>query len=288
MPWQSAAWHAHLHDVVLRGRRMHYLDIGEGPAVVLVHGLASAWAAWFSNISELATSYRVIAVDLPGFGRSDGFAGPVELHDYVDALVELIDHLAVGDVRIVGHSLGGVVAQGFAAQNPERTVALVVVASGGRPNGIQEAMFRGLAVGSALLNPMPRPLIHRAVLGAMAVTPVRKLIIGRVVDDPANVPSDLATHMISAACYARGTAPAIHATLRALRRNHGRQITCPTLIVSGARDRLVSETSLKYCAAATPGARHEVLEAVGHIPMFECPAAFNALLRSFLDDIAAA
>jgi pimeloyl-ACP methyl ester carboxylesterase len=113
-------------------------------------------------------------------------------------------------------------------------------------------------------------------------------MIAQVVDDPANVPSDLATHMISAACYARGMTPAIHATLRALRRNHGRQITCPTLIVSGGRDRLVSEASLKYCAAAIPGARHEVLEAVGHIPMFECPAAFNALLRSFLDDIAAA
>jgi cis-3-alkyl-4-acyloxetan-2-one decarboxylase len=287
-PWRSAAWRAHLYDVALRGRRMHYLDIGEGPGVVLVHGLASAWATWFCTIPELAASYRVIAVDLPGFGRSDGFAGQVEVRDYADALVELLDHLAVGDVRIVGHSLGGIVAQEFAAGNPERTAALVVVASGGRPRGIQEAIFRGLAVGSALSYPLPRPVIHRAVLGAMAVTPVRKLMIGRVVHDPAVVPRELAIHMMSAACYSRGTATAIRAALRALRREDRRQITCPTLIVGGGRDRLVSETSLKYYTAAIPGARYEMLPTVGHIPMFECPAAFNALLRSFLDEVAAA
>jgi pimeloyl-ACP methyl ester carboxylesterase len=72
--WRSAAWRAHLKDVTLRGRSTHYLDIGDGPAVVLVHGVASAWAARFCNIPELAIDHRVIAVDLPGFGRSDGLS----------------------------------------------------------------------------------------------------------------------------------------------------------------------------------------------------------------------
>jgi len=287
-PWRSAAWQAHLHDVVLRGRRTHYLDIGEGPAVVLVHGLASAWAAWFCNIPELAASYRVIAVDLPGFGRSDGFAGAVEIGHYVDALIQLLDHLGVGDVRIVGHSLGGIVAHRFAAGNPERTAALVIVASGGPPHGVPEPIFHGLAMGSTLLNPVPRPMIRRAVLGAMAITPLRQLLVGQVVHDPAGVSRELASHMITAACYSRGTAAAILAALRALRLQDRRQITCPTLLVGGGRDRLVSEASLKYYARAIPGARHEMLPAAGHIPMFECPAAFNALLRSFLDELAAA
>src|SRR6516225_5840582 len=189
-PWRSAAWQAHLHDVVLRGRRTHYLDIGEGPAVVLVHGLASAWAAWFCNIPELAASYRVIAVDLPGFGRSDGFAGAVEIGHYVDALIQLLDHLGVSDVRIVGHSLGGIVAHRFAAGNPERTAALVIVASGGPPHGVPEPIFHGLAMGSTLLNPVPRPMIRRAVLGAMAITPLRQLLVGQVVHDPAGVSHD--------------------------------------------------------------------------------------------------
>jgi pimeloyl-ACP methyl ester carboxylesterase len=287
-PWRSAAWRAHLHYAVLRGRRTHYLDVGEGPAVVLVHGLASAWAAWFCNIPALAANYRVIAVDLPGFGRSDSFAEPVEIRHYVEAIVQLLDHLDVGEVRIVGHSMGGLVAQEFAAANPERTAALVIVASGGQLDGIQDAMFRALAVGTALLYPMPRPLIRRAVLGAMAVKPVRELMIGRVVDDPAVVPRALATHMMSAACYSRGMSPAIRAALSAVRRVDRRHIACPTLVVGGGRDRLVSEASLKHFAVAIPTARCEILPAVGHIPMFERPAAFNALLHSFLDEIAAA
>jgi pimeloyl-ACP methyl ester carboxylesterase len=287
-PWRSAAWHAHLHDVVLRGRRMHYLDIGQGPAVVLVHGLASAWAAWFCNISELAASYRVIAVDLPGFGRSDGFAGPVELRDYVDALVELLDHLAVGDVRIVGHSFGGIIAQQFASRCRERTTALVLVASGASPSVVQETIFRGLAVGSALLNPVPRKLLRRAVFGAMAMAPLRQVLIGRAVHNPTVVSRELAAHMMSGACCSRGTAAAIIAALSALRLEDLRPTACPTLVVGGGRDRFVSEASLRYLAAATRCARVEILEDVGHNPMFERPAAFNALLRSFLDEVAAA
>src|SRR6202011_3460935 len=113
-PGGWAAWRAHHQDVTPRGRRTHSLDIGHGPAVVLVHGVASVWAAWFCNIPELARDHRVIAVDLPGFGRSDGLPGPVKIRHYVDALVELLDHLEVADVRIVGHSWWGVVAQQFA------------------------------------------------------------------------------------------------------------------------------------------------------------------------------
>jgi pimeloyl-ACP methyl ester carboxylesterase len=286
-PWRSAAWQGHLHNAVLEGRQTHYLDIGEGPAVLLVHGLASAWATWFCNIPDLAAKHRVIAADLPGFGRSFGFAGPVEIDHYVDALVQLLDHLGIADVRIVGHSWGGVVAHQFAAANPQRTAALVIVASG-PPHYVQESIFHGLAVGSTLLNPVPRRMIRNAVLGAMAIAPLRRLLIGRVVHHPAYVSRELATHMMTAACCSRGTAAAILAAVRALRRQDLRPITCPTLIVGGSRDRLVSETSLRHYAAAIPGARHEVLPGAGHIPMFECPAAFNALLASFFDQVAAA
>jgi pimeloyl-ACP methyl ester carboxylesterase len=274
--------------VTLRGRRTHYLDIGDGPAVVLVHGAASAWAAWFCNISELALDHRVIAVDLPGFGRSDGLTGPVTIRHYVDALVELIDHLEVGDVRIVGHSLGGIVAQQFASRHPERTTALVLVASGASPGVAQETIFRAIAMGSALLNPMPRKLLRRAVFGAMAMAPLRQVLIGRAVHNPVVVSREMAAHMMAAACCSRGTAAAITAALEGLRPQDVRPTACPTLVVGGGRDRLVSEASLRSLAAAIPGARVEILQDVGHIPMFECPSAFNALLRSFLAEVAAA
>jgi len=109
---------------------VHYLDVGAGPPVVLVHGLASAWSVWYHTLPALSAHYRVIAVDLPGFGRSDAFGRDVEVTDYVDVLIELLDGLEIERVGLIGHSLGGVIAQHFAARHSARTAALVLVATG--------------------------------------------------------------------------------------------------------------------------------------------------------------
>jgi pimeloyl-ACP methyl ester carboxylesterase len=122
----------------------------------------------------------------------------------------------------------------------------------------------------------------------MTMTPLRRVLIGRAVHDPAAVSCELAAHMMSAACCSRGTAAAISAALTALRIHDSGPITCPTLIVGGGRDQLVSEGSLRLSAAAIRGARLEILADVGHNPMFERPMAFNALLRLFFDEVAAA
>ena len=282
--WRSAAWQRHLADAVVDGRRMHYVDVGQGPPVILVHGLASAWSAWFRNISALAHDHRVIAVDLPGFGRSDRLSGRVEIRHYVDALRALLDQLGIGRAGIVGHSLGGIIALEFAARHPERSAALVVVASGGPPGRLQETFLRGLGVGSALLNRAPRRVFASAVGGAMAVAPLRQLLIGQAVHDPSAVSRGLAAHMITTACCSSGTPAALWAALREIRRREPRPIACPTLVVGGRRDRLVSATSLDSLTAAITGARCEMIPGAGHHPMFECPEVFNELMRNFLAD----
>jgi pimeloyl-ACP methyl ester carboxylesterase len=264
-PWRSRAWQQHVAYTVLAGRRMRYIDVGEGPAVILVHGLASTWSAWHRNILELATDHRVIAVDLPGFGRSDRLRGPVEIRHYADALRRLLDQLGVGRVRIVGHSMGGIIAQQFASRLPERSAALVLVACGGPAGRLQESFFR-----------------------AMAVAPLRRQLIGWVVHDPSVVSRELAADMIATACRAPGTAAAVRASLRDMHQQDTGLIACPTLVVAGRRDRIVSLTSIDRVAAAIPGARYEIMPDAGHNPMFEHPEAFNALLRSFLEEFRAA
>jgi pimeloyl-ACP methyl ester carboxylesterase len=283
--WRPAAWQRHLNHVVLAGGRMHYLDVGHGPAVVFVHGLASEWSVWFRNISALALDHRVIAVDLPGFGGSDGLGGRVEIRHFVDALIQLLDQLEVGRVRMVGHSLGGVIAQQFAARYPARAAALVLVATGGPPRRVQASLLRGLAAGSVVLNRGPLPVFVPALRVAMAAQPVRELLLRSVVHDPAIVSRELAVDMVTAACRSPGTAAALNAALRAVRHQDLRSITCPTLIVGGSRDRLVPVASLNYVAAGIAGARREIMPEVGHHPMFERPEAFNALLRGFLLDV---
>jgi pimeloyl-ACP methyl ester carboxylesterase len=287
-PWRSRAWQQHLAYTVLAGRRMRYIDVGEGPAVILVHGLASTWSAWHRNILELATDHRVIAVDLPGFGRSDRLRGPVEIRHYADALRQLLDRLGVGRVRIVGHSMGGIVAQQFACRLPERSAALVLVACGGPAGRLQESFFRGLGYGSAVLN-LGSPSAFGSVLGgAMAVAPLRRRLIGWVVHDPSVISRELAADMITTACRAPGTAAAVRASLRDMHQQNGGLIACPTLVVAGRWDRIVSLTSIGHVAAAIPGARYEIIPDAGHNPMFERPETFNALLRSFLGEFRAA
>jgi pimeloyl-ACP methyl ester carboxylesterase len=283
--WRSAAWQPHLNRVVLGGKGIQYLDVGQGPVVVLVHGLASAWPVWFRNISELAGAHRVIAVDLPGFGGSDNFGGRVEIDHYVDALIRLLDRLEVRRVRMIGHSLGGIVAGQFAAQHPSRTEALVLVATSVSPRREQVLLLRGVAASIVLLNRSRLPLFEVAVRAAMAAAPVRRLLLRPMIHDPAAVSRELATDMMTGAGNSPGATDALKAALRAVRQRDLRAVACPTLIVGGACDRLTSAASVDHLAGAIVGARKAVLADAGHHPMFERPEAFNALVRDFFQDV---
>jgi pimeloyl-ACP methyl ester carboxylesterase len=283
--WRSAAWQQHLNRVVFRGRCIQYLDIGQGPVVVLVHGLASAWPVWFRNISELAAEHRVIAVDLPGFGGSDNFGGRVEIDHYVDALIRLLDRLEVQRVRMVGHSLGGIIAAQFAAQHPSRTEALVLVATGVSPRRWQVLLLRGLAASIVLLNRGRLPLFGVAVRAAMAPAPLRRLLLRPMVRDPAAVSRELAVDMMTGAGNSPGATAALKAALRAIRQQDLRAVVCPTLIVGGACDRMAPAASLDHLAGVIVGARKEVMAEAGHHPMFERSEEFNALVCGFFEDV---
>lgn len=283
--WRSAAWQQHLNRVVLEGRSIHYLDIGQGPVVVLVHGLASAWPVWFRNISELATGHRVIAVDLPGFGGSDNFGGRVEIDHYVDALIQLLDRLGVQRVKMIGHSMGGIIAGQFAAQHPSRTEAVVLVATGVSPRPQQVFLLRGLAASIVLLNRIRLPLFGVAVRAAMAPAPLRRLLLRPMVRDPAAVSRELAVDMMTGAGNSPGATAALKAALRAIRQQELRAVVCPTLIVGGACDRMAPAASLDHLAGVIVGARKEVIADAGHHPMFEQSEAFNALVCGFFEDV---
>ncbi|AHH98485.1 alpha/beta fold hydrolase [Kutzneria viridogrisea] len=117
------------------GLRLHYHDFGDGPPVVFLHGGgpgASAWSNFARNIPVFAERFRVIAVDQPGFGRSDK---PTEHGQYFtfssDALLALLDKLDVERVALLGNSLGGGTAVRFALDHPDRAGRLVLMAPGG-------------------------------------------------------------------------------------------------------------------------------------------------------------
>ncbi len=112
------------------GARLHVVDRGRGPAVLLVHGLAGQLGHFnYGVIDELAMHYRVVAVDRPASGYSQRTPGAsASLRAQADALAALIEQLALGRVVVAGHSLGGAVALTLAQRHPERVAALALIA----------------------------------------------------------------------------------------------------------------------------------------------------------------
>ena len=113
--------------VDVNGVEIYYEDVGSGPAVVLIHGLGSSTRDWERQIGPLSRSWRFIAIDLRGHGRSDKPPGPYSLSDFAGDVAAVIDHLGVGPVPVVGISLGGMTAFQLAADRPELVSRLMAV-----------------------------------------------------------------------------------------------------------------------------------------------------------------
>src|SRR5204863_579469 len=102
--------HVQLRGGAVDGLSLHYVVEGRGPAVVLLHGLGGFAESWRRTVEALAPRYTVIAVDLPGFGRSAKPRARYSLGFFANALGGFLDGLGLGSVSLVGHSLGGAVA----------------------------------------------------------------------------------------------------------------------------------------------------------------------------------
>src|SRR3712207_287214 len=134
--WREIDWSGHVHQVEIAGRTINYCDYGTARdgsrPIVLVHGLAACWQCWLEQIPRLAAEgRRVIALDLPGFGDSDMPSTPISIEGYGRAVESLCDELDLGQVVVVGHSMGGFTAAEFAIQYPERVERLVLQAAAG-------------------------------------------------------------------------------------------------------------------------------------------------------------
>ncbi|MHC1563606.1 alpha/beta fold hydrolase [Actinomycetospora sp. C-140] len=281
--WRGAEWRDQLRDAVIAGRRMRYLDVGDGPVLLLVHGLGASWNVWYRAIPDLVQDYRVIAVDLPGFGRSEPLERAVNVGSYAEALLGLLDHVDVDRVLVVGHSLGGLITQRLATLDPVRVVGLVLVStSDGRLEPHQEIAFRAaVAVARALrvLAP-PQFVLRPAITMLVAVGPVRRRLLARVVHDPGSIPHELAAHMLMAVYRSPALGHAVRAALSHVDRLDPRAVDTPTLIISGERDRILPSASTHRLAQDIPNATHEVWDNVGHHPMLERPERFNSRLRA--------
>jgi haloalkane dehalogenase len=115
------------HDVPIGGWRVHYVDTGTGPPVVMVHGSPVSSFAFRRQIPALAPRFRVIAPDLLGFGRSEGPADGASFPQQAGMLCALLDHLALGPFRLVVHDWGGPIGLGCAVRRLDDLQQLVLI-----------------------------------------------------------------------------------------------------------------------------------------------------------------
>jgi pimeloyl-ACP methyl ester carboxylesterase len=274
--WRHIDWDRHVRAVTVGDRRMTYVDYGDGPPLLLVHGMGGSWETWLANIPGLAEHHRVIAVDLPGFGGSDALPTEDSFEGYVHSLRALLDELAIPSVALVGHSLGGLVALSFAAQEPERTRCLVLVSGG----GVELSALRLRAI----------QMVFRCLAAVLAVPGFHRLlttrVVGRLVTWPAvhahrDVPTDLLRRMVPHR-VSPGFMDAVRRGSEQLAVLDLRRVTAPVLLIWGRHDRILPFTTGERLDSSLRQSRLVVLEGAGHCAMFERPDEFLDVATNFL------
>ena len=254
------------------GERIAYVDVGTGPAVVLVHGLADDLGVWHDTIAALAPHHRVIALDLLGFGKSAKPLVEYRAATEADVVDGLMAQLHVTHATVVGNSLGGWVATLLTVRRPARVARLVLVDAAG---------LRGLA---ARLGPRTMADLRLADRDAFARLCPLTFSDARFCRDDPDGSGAFAARLHAGDGYtvgrivdaiARGD-DALDPVLSA--------VHVPTLIIWGRDDRLIPLTDGVRFRAAIRGARLVVLDRCGHEPQVECPARFDEALSVFLGD----
>ncbi len=268
------------------GVAVRFLEAGAGPAVVLLHGadVGSADLTWRPTVPVLASTFRVIAPDLPGHGHTPPLPGEPATEAYIRWLGAFLDALGIGRAALVGLSLGGAISLGFALQHPDRVSRLVLVASYG--------LMRRVPLHALAYRLVRVPRLVRLLTRLRANPLVLRLGMRWVVGDLRTVPPAL-IHEVAAAVRARGRRSLFYAwlateldkhTVRTCYLDRLHELRVPTLLLHGDRDRLVPVGAAQQAARRLPRGHLVVFPGCGHWVPRERPEAFHRALREFLEE----
>jgi pimeloyl-ACP methyl ester carboxylesterase len=283
--WLDVDWREHQRWVTVAGSAVNTIELGEGPPLLFVHGLSGSWPNWLEQLPVFAAERRVIAVDLPGFGHSPMPAGEISISAYARLLDGLMGQLGVDAAAVVGNSMGGFIAAELAIAFPQRVERLVLVSAAGistHRGPEQRRALPALKRAERILAASGAWFATRS--DAVARHPrLRQGALSVVIRHPSRLPAALAAEQIRGAGKP-GFMQALESTIDYELRERFPEIACPTLIVWGEEDRLISVRDADVFAELIPDSRKVVFEDTGHMAMLERPAAFNVLLRDFLSE----
>jgi pimeloyl-ACP methyl ester carboxylesterase len=257
-------------EITVFGQKIHYVEAGSGPTVILLHGLGGSTQAWQFNITALAEKYHVVVPDQIGFGKSDKPLVNYRIRTYVDFLDQFCKQLGIERASLVGNSMGGWIAAAFTAAFPDRVDRLVLVDAAGYapPKDLDTRTFYGL-------NPTTREGM--------------KVLVAKVFYSKA-FQTDAAIEQAIAARLAAGDGYTINSITESIIRGEDflddtvKTIKRPTLIIWGRQDGLVPLAEGEHFNKDIAGSKLIVFDQCGHVPNFEKAGEFNAAVLKFLSE----
>jgi pimeloyl-ACP methyl ester carboxylesterase len=280
--WLDVDWPAHTHRRTVEGAEVEYVDIGDGPPLVFVHGLGGSWQNWLENLPHFARTRRCVAMDLPGFGRSPLPEGEISIRRFGRIVDALMIDLGIESAPVIGNSMGGFIALEAAIRGPARVEKLVLVSA-----AVLWQEYRRVKPLVALAN------VTETTVGR-AVAELAPLLAGRPrlrqtalrfggIRAPHELPRELQRELLLTARRTEGFLPALQALATYPLREELAQVRCPTLIVWGTHDPLVGVGHAYELSRAISGSVVSIHEGAGHVVQLERPERFNREVAEFLD-----
>ena len=257
-------------ETTVFGQKIHYVEAGSGPTVILLHGLGGSTQVWQLNIAALAEKYHVVVPDQIGFGKSDKPLVNYRIRTYVDFLDQFCKQLKIERASLVGNSMGGWIAAAYTASFPDRVDKLVLVDAAGHapPKDFDTRVFYGL-------NPTTRDGM--------------KVLVAKVFYNKLFL-TDAAIDQAIAARLAAGDGYTINSITESIIRGEDylddtvKTIKRPTLLIWGKQDGLVPVAEGELFKKDIAGSQLVVFDQCGHMPQIEKPAEFNAAVIKFLGE----
>ncbi|MDP3859648.1 MAG: alpha/beta hydrolase [Stagnimonas sp.] len=252
---------------LVNGARLRYVDQGQGPPLLLIHGLGASHADWDQQIAALSRIFRVIAPDLRGHGDSDA-QGPYSVERFATDLFQLVEQLGLGAHALIGHSMGGAVAMQMAILRPERIVKLVLCNTlpSFRPRTLAQKQQLWLRLWVARL--LGNARLSRITAKRMFPNPDQQVLREAVAER--NGRTDSAVYLESLRALSRWS---VQDKLQWLR--------MPSLVLASEHDYFPASEAQTF-AEALPDGRYRMFEGAHHGLPMERPDEFNRTVLDFL------
>jgi pimeloyl-ACP methyl ester carboxylesterase len=270
--------------VTIHGHRIAYRRSGEGPVLLLLHGIAGSSQTWIPAMELLQAEYTVVAPDFVGHGQSDKPPGDYSLGSFANWMRDFLAVLGIERVTVVGQSFGGGVAMQFAYQFPDLCQRLVLVDAGGLGRDVNWALRLVTLPAAEYVLPVVFPSFVRG-WGDRAIRFAERVGLRSV---PV-VEVWRSYRSLTESEYRR----AFVRTMRSVIDPGGQTVSAmdrlylaeriPTLIVWGALDRIIPVSHAYEALKAAPHSRLEVMPGIGHFPQSEDPVAFVEILKDFVE-----